>query len=720
MDSSATETETETETFAGLPCWRRCRAGQGALLVDAASYFACLHQAILNARSCIYIAGWDLHSATRLVRDGEHPAPTLRAVIAQAVAENPELRVYILLWDWAILYAGERELLPRINLDWRLPANVHMELDSAVPIGASQHQKLVVIDDALAFCGGLDVTVRRWDRRSHEPDDPDRVDHEGEPFGPYHDIQFAVTGEAAAVLGDEVRRRWHAATAAHLAPCAKAEAPPAIDLRSHAAVLFEDVPIGVVRTIPRTERQAAVGEVRDSLLAMIGGAREYIYIENQFVCADVIAEALIERLRARPELQVLIVTPRIHEGWLEARSMGAGRARFVAKLEDAGVLDRVELRYPVYRRGDEETPIFVHAKLMIVDDQLLRVGSANLNNRSMGFDSECDLILFGDDEATRDGIRSALHDLLAEHLGCTREQVAEAIAMHGLPGAAAHLNAGTRGLAPLPPADRSALTEELYISLADPERPVSLRDFLPLFRHDDGGAGEAARGERRRSLLPLALVALALAALALIWRITPLSELARPEALGGVLASIEDAPWTPLLVLSLYVVGGLVMLPVTGLILATGLAFDVVTALVYALLGSMASAVAGYLAGRYFDMSFITRRSGARLHSVADSVRRRGLLAVAAVRLVPVAPFTVVNVIAGAARIPPRDYLLGTLLGMAPGIALITAFGDSLGEMIGDLSWAHALQVAMLALAWVGLVFATRRILRIKADQGNS
>src|SRR5690606_10453762 len=161
MDSSATEIEPGIP--AALPCWRRCRAAQGALLVDAASYFVCLHEAILSARSCVYIAGWDLHSATRLVRDGEHPAPTLRAVIAQAVADNPQLRVYILLWDWAILYAGERELLPRINLDWRLPANVRMALDSAVPIGASQHQKLVVIDNALAFCGGLDITVRRWD-----------------------------------------------------------------------------------------------------------------------------------------------------------------------------------------------------------------------------------------------------------------------------------------------------------------------------------------------------------------------------------------------------------------------------------------------------------------------------------------------------------------------------------------------------------------------------
>ena len=351
---------TEQLDLAALPCWRHCRAERAALLVDAENYFASLHRAILNARHSLYLLGWDLHSATRLVRDGSHPAATLRAVIAEAAQHNPKLQVYILLWDWALLYAGERELLPRINLDWRLPGNVHMMLDSAVPIGASQHQKLVVVDDALAFCGGLDVTVRRWDRRAHDPADAHRVDHEGEPFGPYHDIQLAVTGPAAAALGDEARRRWYAVTGEHL-PAIREQVPPDAGFVQHGAVLFEDVPVAIARTIPRTEQAAAVEEVRTSFLAMIASARHWIYIENQFVCADVIADALIERLQACPALEVLIVTPRLHHGWLESRSMGAGRARFVAKLRDAGVLDRVALRYPVVRQDGAETPIFVHA-----------------------------------------------------------------------------------------------------------------------------------------------------------------------------------------------------------------------------------------------------------------------------------------------------------------------------------------------------------------------
>ena len=276
-------------------------------------------------------------------------------------------------------------------------------------------------------------------------------------------------------------------------------------------------------------------------------------------------------------------------------------------------------------------------------------------------------------EPTRSWVSSTIiHDLLAEHLGQAPATVAETMAKRGLLRAVEVLGQGARCLAPLPGLDRNTVGDELYISLADPERPVSLRDFLPQFQPDDCGETAIEQKGRRRSVLPLVLGALLLGTLALIWRITPLSALASPEFAGEMLQNVRNAPWTPLLVLALYIVGGLLMFPVLGLILATGIAFDVPMAMVYALTGSVASALAGYFAGRYFEMSFITKRQGRRLRSVVDAVRRRGLLAVATVRLVPVAPFTVVNVIAGAARIRMRDYLLGTVLGMAPGIACCT------------------------------------------------
>lgn len=702
---------------AGRNCWRIRRAAYAGVLVDAAAYFRAVRRAILGARSVVYIAGWDLHSATALVRGGDAEdthadARTLREVLLRAVEINPDLRVYVLLWDWGVLYAGERELLPRINLDWRLPEAVRLELDGAVPIGASQHQKLAVVDDEVAFCGGIDLTVRRWDRCAHDPLDPARIDHEGEPFEPYHDIQMAVAGgSAAAALGDELRRRWRAATGESLEPPvpprAVYSAAPALP---EAGVVFSNVQVAIARTVPDPDPEAAVREVRDSVVDIIASARDYIYIENQFVSADAVSRALAERVAAAPQLEVLIVTPRTHDGWLESRSMGAGRDRFMQHLADAGVLERVHFVYPVVGEGEPRQEVFVHSKLMVIDGRLLRVGSANLNNRSMGYDSECDLILLADSEQERKGVSAVLHDLLAEHLGSERARVADAVAAHGLLGAVRELNgrSANRGFEWIErtPGELS-LSEDLFVSLADPERPVALSDFLSMVNGD-----QAEPRPARGSAVPLLAVLVVLGVLALVWRTTPIADLAERETLTALLDAARNSPWTPGLVIGIYVLGGIVMLPVTALILATGLAFDALTAFVYALAGVLLSAAGTYAAGRYFGSAYLEQVAGGRVRPIADAVRRRGLFAMATLRLIPVAPFTVVNVVAGAARISLRDYLAGTVLGMTPGIAVITAFGDRVGQLITELSWSHAAQVAALALVWVALVIGARRVLR--------
>lgn len=691
------------------------RADFAALLVDAAHYYRAVRRAILTARSSVFIAGWDLHSQTLLVRggdgdDADGDARTLREVLLRAVENNPALRIRVLLWDWAMMYAGEREMLPRVRLDWQLPAAIRLELDATVPLGASHHQKIVVVDDAVAFSGGLDLTVRRWDERRHEPGDPLRVDHEGKQFAPYHDVQLAVTGPAAAGLGAYAARRWHTATGERIEGAGEAGAEPAAEalaaVRHEAAEVFEDVPVALAYTEPGADGRRPVTQVRESVLTLIRSAEKTLYIENQFVCADAVGEALAKRLAEQPELEVLIVTPRSHKSWLESRSMGAGRARFMQHLADHGVLDRVPIVYPVIREGEDTTEVFVHAKVMIADDRFLRVGSANLNNRSMGFDTECDLIVAADSEQARARVAAALSNLLAEHLGAAPEDVAERLARDGLIATVWALNEGRRGFERIEQ-EPSSLTGSaaVYVSLADPERPVALREFLPFVSE------ETHSGEGRSRLLPLLGVLTALALLALLWKVTPLSNYAEPAALTDVLADVRASPWTHLLVPGAYVLGGFLMLPVSALILATGLAFDAGLAFVYAMTGSLASAMASYAVGRSFGAGFLERVTGGRLDPVARAVRRRGVLAMATIRNIPVAPFTVVNVVAGAARIRARDYFFGTVLGMAPGIAVIAAFGNGLSSLVGELTWTRAAQVAGLALAWVALVVVSRRVL---------
>ena len=143
--------------------------------------------------------------------------------------------------------------------------------------------------------------------------------------------------------------------------------------------------------LPR--RRTEIREVEALFFDAIDHATRAIYIENQFVTATRIAERLARRMRAQPALEVVVVVPKAHHSWLEAQVMRTGRIRFMQILEAAGVLDRVALLSPHVSEGESDLDVMVHSKVMIVDDVLLHVGSANLNNRSIGLDTECDLAI---------------------------------------------------------------------------------------------------------------------------------------------------------------------------------------------------------------------------------------------------------------------------------------------------------------------------------------
>src|SRR5256885_1226019 len=155
----------------GRNVWRVEQASRVAVLIDAGSFFGAVRAALLQARRSVFVIGWDLDSRTRLVGEDCDPHDgwpiTLRAFLVRLVSERPDLTVYLLGWDFALLYALEREPLPSLTLGWNTPDRVRSRLDSTLPVGASHHQKIIVIDDALAFPGGLDVTIRRWDTCEH-------------------------------------------------------------------------------------------------------------------------------------------------------------------------------------------------------------------------------------------------------------------------------------------------------------------------------------------------------------------------------------------------------------------------------------------------------------------------------------------------------------------------------------------------------------------------
>ena len=691
-------------------CWRIAGCRRAKVLIDGANYFLALRRALRCAQRTVFIVGWDIDSRTPLVgpdgqKDDDDLPATLGAFLTALVRRRPELKIHLLLWDYSMLYALEREPLPGVKIAWTTPPQISICLDDVLPLGACHHQKVVVIDDALAFSGGLDLAIRRWDTPEHALENPQRHDPRDISYRPFHDIQMMVDGQAALTLAELVRLRWERAACETLdPPQAQGDPWPEGFMPD-----FTDTRIGIARTFPAYDDQVEVREVERLFLRAIAAAQRCIYIENQFLTADGICAALIERLKTQPELEVLIVAPNVHHGWLEEHSMRAGRRRFMGRLVSAGVAERVKLTFPAVPGDRTGEGVMVHAKVMIVDDRLLRIGSANLNNRSMGADSECDLALEAADAREAETIASLRHRLLAEHLGRDPAQIAEMVAQEGsLLAVVERCAEGERCLKPIDV--RSSGTDELSRTVgqfADPERPIEAPEF---FGDMFGGRQDKQPVSR---FVKLTAVALLVLALVVLWRWTPLSELTDPDILKEMLQSIGNGFWLPVVVLAAYVIGGLVVFPVTVLIAVTGMVFTPLPAFGYALAGSLLSATLTYAIGRKAGAQPLRNLLGTRVNRVSRALARRGVLSVAAVRMLPVAPFSFVNLAAGATQVRFADYLAGTLLGMAPGILVITLLGNQLGRVLSDPEPMELALFGLFIIAWLAIslglqAFATR------------
>lgn len=655
---------------------------------------------MIKARHSITIVGWDIDSRCRLVGPEGRPNDDFPAELApflKALCErNPNLRVHLLLWDFSTLYALEREFFPRAKLAWD---SATLVLDDCLPVGSSQHQKLVVIDDSLAFSGGLDLTIRRWDTAKHRAKDPLRVDPAGEPYDPFHDVQVVFDGDAATSIAELACKRWHSATGEKIPVSAPNDVWPDGLLPD-----FQSIDVGISRTMPKNAESPEIREVEHLFLDMIDTAETSLYIENQYLTSCVIAERIARQLARKPNLNVLILAPRSHDPWLEALTMRNGRIRFRTILEAAGTWERVRIAYPRVRNGLTSKPVFIHSKIMIVDDRIARIGSANLNNRSMGADSECDLVIEAKSDLERMVVAGLRNRLLAMHCGMRTHDVAKALAESPLVAASRRLSARGRSLDDIVRDEPDAAEYASYLEkIADPERPIDEMTFLALAN------GEPDPEVRMRTARWIAIITLGLLAIAGGWTYAP-------QDMDGFVASLvqETASRTGafLAVLAMFVAGGLVLMPVTLLIVGTAAAFGVGWGLLYATVGTIASAALSYVLGAWLGQRAVRRLLGDKLMRVRDAVARRGVLAIAAIRMIPVAPFTVVNLAAGATKIGFVSFIAGTIIGMAPGFLVLSTLGHSLYQLVSEPSLMSSAAVVGALLLWLASVLALQHWVR--------
>jgi len=701
----------------GRNCWRLEHADRAAFLVDGDAYFKAFVAAAEKAQRSILIVGWDFHSRTRLLcADAKGAAKQdceleLGEFLNRLVKRNRQLQVHVLIWDYPMIFGVDREWAPIYGLGWKPRRRVHFRYDNTHPVGGSHHQKIVVIDDVVAFNGGIDLTSRRWDTCAHAADDALRVAN-GASYPPFHDLMMLVEGNAAAALGDLVRDRWCRATGETLSPAAIRRSHWPMRRRRKSVAIegsawpdpvhadVRNVQVAISRTQPPSNGNAGVREVEALFIDMIAAARNSIYMENQYFTADAVGSALERRLKEPDGPEIVVVVRRLSHGWLEELAMESRRAALIRKLRAADKFDRLRILYPHIEGLQKGTCIDVHAKLLIVDDEFARIGSANIANRSMGMDTECDLTIHSGGRAdVSDAVRALRSKLLAEHLGTTPAEVQAAIVGKGsLCGGIAQLQTTNRSLHELTELPEVSEAVMGLASVADPERPVQVADLMKIFSSSDVTSqkhGPAWRG--------IAVVVAVIAGLAVLWKFTPLADLVNARQVAQWAREAGNEWWAPLAAIAAYTPAAATMFPRPLITLFCVVAFGPWFGFLYAMLGIELSAWATFIAGTHMQRDTIRRIAGTRLNDVVQVLRRRGLIAMTALRLVPLAPFAVEGIVAGAVGVKLWQFMLGTAIGILPGTLAATVFGDQMQAALDDPSrtnyWLIGGAVAVMVAA---------------------
>ena len=456
----------------GRNAWCRHHTDDAGVLVDAADYYHAVYWSVSRAQGHVLMSGWQFDSGVPLLRGADVPSGAdvrFLKFLDALCRRRPELRVYLLAWDFHLVFAGEREWFQRVYFHWMTSSNLHFRFADHPAAGGSHHQKFVVIDGSLAFLGGMDVCEARWDDRRHLADNPVRLSH-GHPQKPYHDAQAWLAGrETARALEDLFTERWQRAGGPPLE--LRPTRPTEVSVRGSLSIGGGTVALS--RTAPQPDGNT-IREVERLFEDAIAAADRLIYIETQYLSSRRIREALVQRMRApgRPRPEIVIVVNEHAEALKEELAVGLRQARNLQVLREVASQTGCALGcYFSLCDGAHETfrATYIHSKLMIVDDRFLTVGSANLTNRSMGLDSELHVTWERESDGDRlvDAIRNVRVSLLAEHTGLSG---ADAAGLDVIEGLVARLDAiATRAGARLQRHGAPTPAQQTAMQLIDPD-----------------------------------------------------------------------------------------------------------------------------------------------------------------------------------------------------------------------------------------------------------
>lgn len=419
--------------------WRAHPRTRAGIIVDARDYYFAFYELAKQARRSILLLGWQFDSDVPLLRGKDVPpgvdpeSVQMLPFLDDLCAKNPNLEVRILAWDHSLWFVMEREALQKLSFTLRTSANFFFENDATVSMYGAHHQKVAIIDGRVAFLGSADICQDRWDTSAHACGDELRVGRGGKPCKPYHEVQAVVTGDAARSMVDLFVERWRDGTGGDLDPASLiAPAPDGADPYEPAPLPRQttlEMPLAEVafyRQFPHRLSRQPVREVRDIMTSWILDAERLIYIETQYFTSQAIKEALLARMQdeTKPKLEIVCILPQKPEALKEELAVGATQVEVLDELVRAAAGHGHALGiYNVSGKSGDGSDhfVYIHSKLLIVDDRRLTLGSANLNNRSMTLDSEINIAWETEDDDEDDDVAKAIRALrgrlLHEHAG---------------------------------------------------------------------------------------------------------------------------------------------------------------------------------------------------------------------------------------------------------------------------------------------------------------
>jgi phospholipase D1/2 len=415
----------------GATCSSIEDVGHARVLVDGEEYYAVLRETCRKASRYICMTGWQFDTRANLAPD-EDEALRFLDFLNALCEENAELEVFVTAWNYSVVYAVEREWFQNVRFAVGAHERVHFRFLNHPEPGAAHHEKIVVVDGAVAFCGGLDVCDERWDSRRHLGKDPRRLSARETTYGPFHDVQLMLGGSVVGQLEEYFWQSWvQAGGEASVRPTK----PTHVQFEPRGLLPERGLELQACRAaLSRTRIEDDERfEIEELLLRAVGRAERFIYVENQYFTSKAFVKALITRMcdEARPKLDVVFVLPEGGHSKKEELVLGSRQRLMLWLVHELARTNGHRFRVLQSSSVDDEgnrIATYIHSKVMTIDDRFATIGSANLMNRSMRVDHELNVSFDvelceseGQQTQLTQDLRRLTSSLLAEHAGLAEE-----------------------------------------------------------------------------------------------------------------------------------------------------------------------------------------------------------------------------------------------------------------------------------------------------------